>query len=279
MEVMKLAGRLGAAPCSRRRAAAIDQDNATVTTCRRAFHQPAQRFEHRRHRIAARNHFEQPLFTREQRFRPLAVVDIGVQKIPHQDASCRVPQRESAHLKPPVGAIGPTAPPFKVERLAGFDRLSPGGADTGAVVRMKCVSHRPGLQLLKRRAEIVNHLAVDEFQIARGRHQRDQRRNFINDRAKTVFARPDGVLGLPAVVDIDSDAAPFDDRARCVRQADWCGTGTSGMPRRSAASVLRFRRRCRTPGWIASVPENRANRRGAPHPATRRRQCNRSSVD
>ena len=78
--------------------------------------------------------------------------------------------------------------------------------------------HRPGLQLLERRAEIVNDLAVDEFQIARGRHQRDQRRNFVHDRAKTAFARPDGVLGLPAVVDVDSDAVPFDDRARCVRQ-------------------------------------------------------------
>src|ERR1700730_1309619 len=70
------------------RAARIDQHDAAVTPARRAFDKPTDRFEYFRHRMAARHHLEQPLFTRQQRFAPLKVIDISFDEVPKEDLSC-----------------------------------------------------------------------------------------------------------------------------------------------------------------------------------------------
>src|SRR5260370_32648504 len=69
-------------PVFQTRAARIDQHDAAVTPAGRAFDKLAERFEYSRHRMAARHHFEQSLFTGEQSFSPLPVVDIGVEEVP-----------------------------------------------------------------------------------------------------------------------------------------------------------------------------------------------------
>jgi hypothetical protein len=58
------------------RTARIDQNDAAVTPAGRAFDKPTELFEYSQHRMAARHHFEQSLFTGEQSFGPLPVVDI-----------------------------------------------------------------------------------------------------------------------------------------------------------------------------------------------------------
>src|SRR5918999_6358769 len=47
------------------RAARIDQHDAAVTPAGRAFEKLTERFQYSGHRVAARHHFEQPLFTGE----------------------------------------------------------------------------------------------------------------------------------------------------------------------------------------------------------------------
>ena len=121
------------------RAARIDQHDAAVTPAGRAFDKPTERFEYFRHRMAARHHFEQPLFTGEQSFSPLPVVDIGLQDVPKDDMPVRISQREAARVEPAVDAIRTAEAVFEVVRMAGFDRLAPRGEDIWAVIRMnKC---------------------------------------------------------------------------------------------------------------------------------------------
>src|SRR5277367_1137817 len=64
------------------RAALIDQHDAAVTPADRAFDKLTHRSEDSRHRMAARHHFEQTLFTGEQSFGPPQLVDISVQEVP-----------------------------------------------------------------------------------------------------------------------------------------------------------------------------------------------------
>ena len=59
------------------RATRIDQRDTAVTSGRRVFDKLTERFEYFRHRMAARRHFNHPLFTGEKCFGPLLVVDIN----------------------------------------------------------------------------------------------------------------------------------------------------------------------------------------------------------
>src|ERR1700738_2081430 len=62
-------------------AARIDQHDAAVTPAGRAFDELTERVKYSRHRLAARNHFEESPFPGEQGFSPLPVVDIGLQEV------------------------------------------------------------------------------------------------------------------------------------------------------------------------------------------------------
>jgi hypothetical protein len=125
------------------RTARIDQHDAAVAAAGRALDKPTERFEYSRHRLAARHHFEQSLFTGEQSFSPLPVVDISVQEVPKDDAPFRISQGEAAHVEPAVDPIGTAAAAFNVARKAGFDRPPPRGEDICAVIRMKVVAPCP----------------------------------------------------------------------------------------------------------------------------------------
>jgi hypothetical protein len=103
------------------RAARIDQHDAAVTPAGRAFDKVTERFEYFRHRMAARHHFEQPLFTGEQRFSPLPVVDISVQEVPQDDAALCISQGEAARVKPPVHPVRAAEAGLNVVWMAGFD--------------------------------------------------------------------------------------------------------------------------------------------------------------
>src|ERR1700730_11433572 len=141
------------------RAARIDQHDAAVTPAGRAFDKLTERFEYSRHRMAARHHFEQPLFTREQSFSPLPVVDISVQEVPKDDAPVRVSQRKTVHVEPAVDTIS-TVAAFNVARKSGFGRLPPHREDFWEVIRMKVVAPRRPFQFLERRTEIFQVAAV-----------------------------------------------------------------------------------------------------------------------
>src|SRR4051812_12458563 len=111
------------------RAARIDQHDAAVTPAGRALDKPTERFEYSRHRMAARHHIEQSLFTSKQGFSPLPVVDIGLQEVPKDDAPVRVSQREAARVEPAVDPVRTAEAGLIVVRMACFDRFPPLGED------------------------------------------------------------------------------------------------------------------------------------------------------
>ena len=91
MESMKLAGRLGGRAVLETRAARIDQHDAAVATAGRLFDQSTQGVEDLLHRMAARHHFQDALFTGEKSFGPLPVVDIGPQDVPAGNTARGIP--------------------------------------------------------------------------------------------------------------------------------------------------------------------------------------------
>src|SRR5580704_8954642 len=84
----------------------------------------------------------------------LAVVNVGRQDIPTDNATLGVTQRMSSHVEPAVDAIGPTATILKLKRLPSFKRALPDVDRRKNVIRMKRVACRPILQFLGRLAEI-----------------------------------------------------------------------------------------------------------------------------
>src|SRR5258708_13048718 len=130
------------------RAARIDQHDAAVTPAGRAFDKVTERFEYSRHRMAARHHFEQALFTGEQSVSPLPVVDISVQEVPKDDTPFRISQGESAHLEPAVDPVSTAATAFNVARKAGFDRPPPRGEDPCALLPIQLTPPPPPFPFL-----------------------------------------------------------------------------------------------------------------------------------
>src|SRR5580704_18913169 len=86
--------------------------------------------------------------------RALAVVNVGRQDIPTDNATLGVTQRTNSHVEPAVDAIGSTATILKIKRLPSFKRALPGVDRAKNVIRMKRVVCRPVLQFLGRLAEI-----------------------------------------------------------------------------------------------------------------------------
>ena len=174
--------------------------------------------------MATRHHFEQSLFTGEQGFSPLPVVDISVQEVPQDDAAFRISQGKAARVKPPVHPVRAAEAGLKVVWLAGFDCLPPRGEDIWAVIRMKAVADRPTFQFFKCRAEIFHDLTIDELDLTGRCHESAEGRNAVADRAKMTLAlgrpkpprRMRGFLCPPSVLDIGANSAPFDDQSGCV---------------------------------------------------------------
>ncbi len=82
IELMKLAGRLGAAPCSSRTPSRINQHDAAVAFLGRGLDQPTKRCENVRHRVASSCHFQQVLLSRKKSLSPLPVIDVGLDHVP-----------------------------------------------------------------------------------------------------------------------------------------------------------------------------------------------------
>ena len=98
----------------------------------------------------------------------LPVVNVSQQHVPAGDTTFRVSRGESARLEPAVRAIGPTLTMLILIRLPGFDRAPPRIDHARKVIRMDSVADGPILQFLSRLAEVVQDLAVEKFDFARG---------------------------------------------------------------------------------------------------------------
>ena len=142
-----------------------------------------------------RHHLEQLLLTGEQCFGPLPVVDVGLQYVPADDTALGIPERQTAHMEPAIDAVSTAHAVLDVVWFPGVYRSLPGGDHHGKIIRMNGVAGRPAFQFFERCAEVFQDMAVDVFDFAGRRHESDQGRNAVGDRAIVVLA------GAPASSD------------------------------------------------------------------------------
>ena len=95
--------------------------------------------------MAARHHFEKPLFAVEQGLRALAAFDVRVLAVPTHQIAGFVAQRHGPDQEPAKRSIGAAQPGFELARLPGFERLAPGIERFGQIVGVNrgLPSHRP----------------------------------------------------------------------------------------------------------------------------------------
>src|SRR2546426_5550480 len=131
--------------------------------------------------------------------------------MPADDVTFRISHGVIANLKPTVYAVGTTDTDLKVVGMPGFDRTSIVGHHANEVIRMNEVVSGPTLQFLRRPAEIFQQLAVEELGLTRRIHGRHEPGNSVDDQAKTLFARAQGLLGVLPVVNIRRHVVRADD--------------------------------------------------------------------
>ena len=153
--------------------------------------------------MAARRHFEHPPFTGEKRFSPLLVIDISRQGVPKDYASLRIAQWQAARMEPTVNPIRAATTALAYIWLAGFERFLPGSEQAWAIIRMITVDLPSTLQLLECRAKKFQAVAVGAYEVALRIHEDDEGRKAIEYQFKMTFARIQGFLGLPHLLDID----------------------------------------------------------------------------
>ena len=117
----------------------------------------------RRNRVD--DELEIALARREGLLGALALVDVDEQVVPADDVPVRIAKRKSARLKPAVDAIERRARYFELEGVTGRDRMREDLDDARKILRMNRAVGPPVLQLLQRLAEVLEDLAVDEFDL------------------------------------------------------------------------------------------------------------------
>ncbi len=96
--------------------------------------------------------------------------------------------------------------------LARFHGVGPLRDDLGQIVGMNDASGRPALHILLRHSEVVEKRSIHEFDFAFRSRREDQTGNAVNEQSKALFARPQRLLGLLAIVDIGRSHIPLDGR-------------------------------------------------------------------
>src|SRR5687768_13368381 len=88
--------------------------------------------------------------------------------------------------------------------------------DAWKILRMCRPTGPPALELLQRTAEVLEDLAVDEFDVTGGRKGRDQPWNAVDDQARLAFAFAQRVLGALPLVNVRQQHAPANDMAAAI---------------------------------------------------------------
>src|SRR5207302_676162 len=110
--------------------------------------------------------------------------DVGLEDAPPEDASCRVPHRQTLHMEPSIDAVGAALAELDVVRLPGFERPAPYGNDARKVIRVNGVRARPVFQFFERLAKVVEDLTVDEFHGSVRRQDCNEGGNPVDDLMK-----------------------------------------------------------------------------------------------
>ena len=139
------------------------------------------------------DHQAEVVFARAKRLlHALAVLDVCQQHVPADGTTPRIASGKGACLEPTVHAVRAALAEFEIVGLPCLDRVSPCRDRAGQVLGMDRIAHLPVLQLLDRLTEVIEELAVEQFDSARGIQGAHKPRDAVDDEAKPLLAR--GVL-------------------------------------------------------------------------------------
>src|SRR4029077_3507471 len=93
-----------------------------------------------------------------------------------------------ADVKPTVQSVESAQTILDIVRLPDRDRAGPQSREAIEVVRMHRVAGLPLLQLVECLSEVLEHLLVDEVDVASRRQGRHQTCDAVNDQAEPLFA-------------------------------------------------------------------------------------------
>ena len=149
----------------------------------------------------------------EFRLGDLQIVDVRQQHAPPNDVAVRIANRKTAIREPVIDAIRPPKTLHDFVWTAGRDRACEDLDDVRQILRMNCVVRPPLPELLERLAEVLEHLAVDDFDVTGCAQECDQPRDAVDDQTRFALAFAQGLLGALALVDVDEQVVPADDVA------------------------------------------------------------------
>src|SRR5262245_55160488 len=117
---------------------------------------------------------------------------------------------DEAGVKPPIFAVEAFQARFVMEGNTGGYRFLKNLKDTGKILRMYDINCSPILQLFRRPAKILDHLAIDGFEFTIRGRDRNRTGYPIDCRTQTSFAFAQCVFRALAVVDVNEEVVPPD---------------------------------------------------------------------
>ena len=116
------------------------------------------------------------------------IVNVRQQHTPANDVAVRVTNRKATIREPAIDAIGPSKALHDFVRCAGRERTREYFDDVRPILRMNCVVRPPLPELFERLAEVLEHLAVDDFDVTGRGQECDQPRDAVHEQARTALA-------------------------------------------------------------------------------------------
>ena len=136
------------------------------------------------------DHQAEVVFARAKRLlHALPVVDVGQQHVPADGTTLRIASGKGACLEPTVHAVRTALAEFEIVGLPCLDRVSPCRDRARQVLGMDRIAHLPILQLRDRLTEVIEELAVEQLDSARGIQGAHKPRDAVDDEAKPLLTR------------------------------------------------------------------------------------------
>ncbi len=147
-----------------------------------------------------------------------AILDVGQQPVPAEDAALLVEERLAEHVEPAVGAVGAAHAVIHLVAGAGCDCPDPGAERGFHIVGVKEVGPPVPHQVADGNAEVVDDALIDRLQGSIGKGGPDECGDGVDDQTKAALALEEGLLGALAVFDVGVGSVPLDDVAGLIAE-------------------------------------------------------------
>src|ERR1035438_361838 len=121
-----------------------------------------------------------------------ALINIRKQDIPADNTTFLILQWEPAYVEPAVNSVRTKNAVLDVVRKPGLYRATPLRYNERTIFLMQ--ERAPIFQLLKGLARVIQDLLINSLDLTRRGHRTNHAWNAIDDQAKTLFARAEGIL-------------------------------------------------------------------------------------